>query len=200
MEWLPDSDVVGDFVWPGGDVVVTQGVRDVLQYQFRGFEFESVMMSQDPTLRPPRHASKRTNPRVWLPYHGLPLSELWVTAWLHADLERSTIRLVSACSTCGNKAYGIAGVEERKHHWDPNRRQLIAVHAPRQEGKGLYIVRRDLKGADIFRVFELPAWVICTDRVRAVIEDQGATNVSFLEVGDIVQTPENATSSNIIAP
>ncbi len=186
IEWLPDSDVVGDFVWAAGDVATTQRVRTVLQPRFQGFEFESVLMWQKPSLRPPQYTSKRTKPRVWLPYHGPPLSELWVTAWLHADLGRSTIREVSTCSTCGHKEYRIEGVEVRKHRWVPDTKNLVLVHTPRQEGKGLYVAANGLEGADIFRVFELPAWIICTSEVRMAIEDRRFTNVSFLEVGDAV--------------
>ena len=42
IEWEPDSDVVGDFVWPGldSDIVVTEKVYKALASRFSGFEPE----------------------------------------------------------------------------------------------------------------------------------------------------------------
>lgn len=83
LEWLPDSDQIGDFVWPAIDdeVVVAQHVRDALRSSFVGFQFEVVEMYQDPKLRPPRRVSGRTKPRVWLPYAGPTLWDLRPTGW-----------------------------------------------------------------------------------------------------------------------
>lgn len=186
IEWLPGSDRVGDFVWPGGDVVVAQPVRDALEKTYRGFELKPVEMRQDPKLKRPGRIRKGTEPRVWLPYEGPALYELWVTAWVHADLELSTIRQVEACATCGHSAYEVGGVEVRKARWDAAKKELVPVHSPRRPGEGIYVHEDDLQGADIFGVHELPGWVLCTARVRALVEDLRFTNVSFLEVGDIL--------------
>jgi len=157
-----------------------------LEERFHGFEFKLVEMWQDPKLKRPQRITKRTKPRVWLPYEGIPLYELWVTTWVHADLNRSTIRLVMACSTCGYRAYEVEGVEMRKSRWNAVSKGLVEVYAPRQVGKGIYVHQEDLQGADIFRLFELPGWILCTEEIKVLVEDQKFNNVSFLEVGDLL--------------
>ena len=195
MEWLPESDTIGDFVWPGGDVVVSQRVREALEERFQGFEFKPVEMWQDPKLKRPQRITKRTKPRVWLPHEGPPLYELWVTAWVHADPERSTIRLTRDCATCGRRAYEMEGVEVRKSRWDAIKRDLVEVHIPRQAGKGIYVHQEDLRSVNIFRLFEAPGWILCTERVKTLIEDRAFSNVAFLEVGDVLRSPSDRGGS-----
>lgn len=187
MEWLPDSDVIADFTWPGGDMVVTQQVWASLKERFQGLEFGPVEMWQDPKLKRPKRVTKRTKPRVWLPYEGPPLRELWVTSWAHADMERSSIRLIKTCATCGTRFHDLTGVEERKHRWDPIEKELIEIHIPREEGKGVYVKQADLRNADIFGLHELPGSVFCVERVKAFIEQEQFTNVSFLEMGKVLK-------------
>jgi hypothetical protein len=38
----------------------------------------------------------------------------------------------------------------------------------------------------IFRVAEFPGWILCTDEVKQLIESHGFTNVSFLEMGEVL--------------
>ena len=184
VEWLEGSDVICSFVWPSrlvGEVLVTEEVRKCLQDC--KVEFLPVEFYQDPRLKKPKRMTKRTKRRVWLPYEGPPLYVLWVTTWVHADLERSTLRLVSECPVCGHKVYDVEGVEERKHRWDPSIKDLVELHEPREEGKGIYIHQEDLQGAEIFRVHEQPGRICCTEGVKSLLEEQGFSNVEFLEVG-----------------
>jgi len=186
IEWLPGSDLIGDFTWPGGDIVVLQRVRDALEKDFHGFEFGPIEMWQAPRIQRPRRATKRTKPRVWLPYEGPPLSELWIQTWVHTDLGRSSVRLVKVCSTCDRKFYEVTGVERRKSRWDPVAKGLVEVHTPRAEGEGIYVHRKDLQDCDIFGVCEFPIWALCTEGMKAFIQERQFTNVSFLEVGNIL--------------
>lgn len=187
IEWLPGSDVVGDFVWPGGEVVVSERVRTALEARFYGFEFKRVEMWQDPSLKPPRRTTKRIKPRVWLPYERPPLYDLWITTWTHADLEHSSLRLINDCPVCGYRAYVVEGIEERKSRWEPTQKDLVDIHTPRGQGQGIYLHQKDLQGADIFRLHELPKWILCTERVKVLIEEKRLTNVSFLEVGETLR-------------
>jgi len=184
IEWSPGSSIVGDFVWPGGEVVVSQRVRDALEGRFSSLKFEPVKMWQEPKLKPPLRITKRTKPRVWLPYRGPPLYELDATVSVHPDFERSTVCLAKACSTCGREVYDVRGVEEQKSRWDPIRKSLVKVSIPRQLDKGIYVHKEDLHGAGIFRMFEIPTWILCIEEAKAFIEGLGFTNVSFLEVGN----------------
>lgn len=165
LEWEPGSDVIGDFAWLGADdeVVVTQRVRIALEGRFRGFEFRSIEFWQDPKLKRPERITRRTKPRVWLPYEGPPLWDVWVTAWCHLDLERSGEILEKECSTCGKKIYKGPPFEERYLVVDPT----------------------SWDGSDIFHVHEYPRWIFCTEQVKEFIKQTGFTNVSFLEDGEI---------------
>ena len=98
LAWLPGSDTVGDFVWPGFDseVVVTDDVLGALQSRFHGFEPGPVEMVEEKGVR----ARKRGDRQVRLPYHGPRLHELWVTAWAHLDPGRSSVELERRCGTC----------------------------------------------------------------------------------------------------
>jgi hypothetical protein len=60
--------------------------------------------------------------------------------------------------------------------------ELVKYVHPRVQGQGLFVPY--IQG--IFRVEEFPAWVFCTDNVKRLIEDREFSNVSFLQMGEIV--------------
>lgn len=180
LEWETGSDRVGDFTWPAGDVAVADRVLDALQDHFEGFEGGPVEMVQPPGLQPSRSRS----PRVWLPYNGPPLHELWVTTWVHMDRDRSSAELERACATCGTERWKLHGIERRDSHFDQKRKELVPTKTDRLPGAGVFIRQVELGGADIFGVRELPAWTFCTDAVRDFIDKKGFTNISFLEMGE----------------
>ena len=137
-------------------------------------------MVQDPKLK----RSARAKPRVWLPYEGPPLQEMWVTTWVHMDREGSSAELERRCGTCGTEFWELYGVERWDSHLDRERMELVRTHSDRLPGAGVFVLESDLAGADIFRIHEFPARVFCTDPVREFVEKEGFTNVSFLEMGE----------------
>jgi len=165
LVWHPDSDQIGDFVWPGMDdeIVVTDAVRTVLEGQFQEFQFEPLLMWQDPKIKRPQRITKHTKARVWLPYEGPTLWDLQVISWCHLDLESSGEKLDKECSTCRTKFYKGPPFDKRHLVVDPT----------------------SWKGADVFHIYEYPRWLFCTERVKTVIEQSEFTNVSFLEDGKI---------------
>jgi hypothetical protein len=165
LEWEPGSEVVGDFAWLGADdeVVVSQRVGEALSERFRGFELKAIEFWQDPKLRRPQRNTKRTKPRIWLPYEGPPLWDLWVTAWCHLDIQRSGMSLEKVCSTCGEHIY----------------------KAPTFERRHLIVDPTSWDGSDIFHIYEYPRWIFCVERVKEFVEQAGFTNVGFLEDGEI---------------
>jgi hypothetical protein len=180
IEWEPDSDVLGDFTWPGfdSDIVVTDAVAKALQGSgVPGFELGAVKMQEN--SEPAKRRSKR--PRVKLPYSGPQLWDLWVTAWTSPDRDRSTITEVQRED--GSRYFEVAGVQRREKTWDQRRMELVTVLHPRVEGKGLFVP--PIRG--IFRVRDVPGWIFCTDDVKRLIEEHGFTNVSFLEMGDVLK-------------
>ena len=187
VEWLEGSNTICSFVWPArliAEVLVTGEVCEVLQGS--GGEFLPIEFCQDPKLRKPKRITKRTKPRVWLPYEGPPLYDLWVGTWVHADLTRSSLQLVQVCPACGHEVYEVGGIEERKRRWDATKRDLVETHKPRVEGRGIYVHQEDLQNVDIFRLYELSGRIFCTERVKTLIETERFTNVSLLEAGEII--------------
>jgi hypothetical protein len=184
LEWEPGADVVGDFTWSGfgSDIAVTERVAEDLR-SFGGFQpgpiemIQSLELSASDGVRP-------TRPRVSLPYQGPQLYELWVTQNVHLDLEKSSVRLIKACGTCGHRQYEVDGIERRELTWDAERGESVRAHIPRSQGKGLFVAAHVLAETAIFRTLEFPTWVLCTDRVKELVTQNGFTNVTFLEIGD----------------
>lgn len=181
IEWEPDSEVVGDFVWPGfdTDIVIAERVGKALKEAgVTGFELAPVRMVEN------SEKSKRTSrrPGVKLPYAGPQLWELWVTAWAELDRKRSTVKVVGT-QPDGTEQYEVSGVEGREAIWDQQRLELVKKRRPRIDGQGLF-VRTE---AGIFRAAEFPGWIFCTDETKELIESHDFTNVSFLEMGEVLR-------------
>lgn len=64
---------------------------------------------------------------------------------------------------------------------------MIEIHIPREEGKGVYVRSEDLRDTDIFRLYELSGSVFCVEKVKVLIEERQFTNVSFLEMGKVLE-------------
>ena len=180
IEWEPDSKIIGDFTWPGfdSDIIVTGTVATKAQQAgISGFELGPIEMVEN--SEPAKRRSKK--PTVKLPYSGPQLWDLWVTAWTRVDRDRSTVREVERED--GTEHLEAVGVERREMTWDQQRMELVTVLQPRLEGQGLVVPA--IQG--IFRVKEFPAWIFCTDDVKRLVEERGFTNVSFLEMGDVLE-------------
>lgn len=187
IEWESGSDVIGDFLWPEfGSIAVSESSFKAMESRFRGFECGPIEMIQDPKLTRPKRITKRTTPRIWLPYEGTPLFELWVTSWVHLDMQKSTVEYLNKCNTCAQEFYKVSGIERSERFWNSHLGEMYEMRVPRQPGQGVFIDEADLKGADIFRVYEFPAWTLCTDRVKDFIVKENFTNVTFFEMGETI--------------
>lgn len=179
IEWEPDSDVVGDFTWPGldTDLIVTDRVGVALSAAgVPGFELRPVEMQE--TTEAAKRRSKK--PRVRLPYRGLSLRDFWVTVWTGMNRERSTVSEVVRDD--GSRYFVINGAQREEKVWDQKRMELVSVLHPRVAGTGLFVP----KARGVFRVEEFPAWIFCTDDVKILVERCNFTNVSFLEMGEVL--------------
>lgn len=186
FEWEPGSDVIGDFTWPDATrVAVKRTVFNELAKRFRGFHSESVEMVQDPKLKRPERLTKRTKPRVWLPYTGPELVELWPEHTV-SFLPETTIVTSYACDDCGWEFRNISGVESKSHVYSQEMGKLVPNLKPRSPGMGVFVKASELLEAPIFHVEEFTAPILCTDEVRAFIQSKGFTNIDFLEFGDVV--------------
>ena len=184
IQWEPGSDLIGDFVWVNNTtwLLVTGQVREVLQERFQGFAFGEVAMIQNPKLKPPQRRTRRSKPRIWLPYEGPPLHQLVVEAWADADLDRSSLTPTRMHPTQGYMRYRVEGDEHFEFRGEyPN---STYVRVPREPGKGFYIAEKQLKEADIFNVVQFPGWRFCKETVRDFILARQLTNMGFFEVGE----------------
>ncbi|UCH34929.1 MAG: hypothetical protein JSV65_00805, partial [Armatimonadota bacterium] len=125
IEWEPGSDVIGDFTWAEIGIMVTERVGKALLEHFRGFELGPVEMIQNPRLKRPTRITRRTKPRVWLPYEGPPLYELCVTARVSADLDRSTLEIRGTDPDTGGALYRVIGDEHIEGDVDRKTRRYI---------------------------------------------------------------------------
>lgn len=181
IAWEPGSDKIGDFTWPGFDseVVVTDAVIDELR-PFSGFESGAVEVVEDVD------SSKKRGTCVDLPYSRPRVHELWVTASVNLDRDRSAAELEHACPTCAAERWELYGVERWDSHFDHDMKQLVRMRTERLPDAGVFVRETQLGGVDVFRVREFPAWVFCTDSVREVVRKASFSNVSFLEMGETI--------------
>jgi hypothetical protein len=186
LEWEPGSEIVGDFTWVGGTrTAVKRAVYDALARTFHGIEASGIKMVQDPKLKQPKRRSSRSKPRVWLPYTGPELVELWPTR-LIPFLPATTFEVAWCCEVCGYEPRQITGVEVKQHRYNRDLGILEPDIKPRAPGKGVFVSVSDVGDTPIFRLAELTGPLLCTDRVKSFIQEQGFTNVDFCEHGDIV--------------
>ncbi|MFQ3870785.1 hypothetical protein ACLK25_19175 [Leptospira kirschneri] len=182
IEWEPGSDIVGDFTWPGfdDDIIVTEKVAKMLtRADVRGFSLGFVEMVQN--SEPSKRRSKKKCIR--LPYQGEKLWDLWIDALCNAD-KRSTMRVLREHAD-GRIDYEVDGVERREAVLNKECMKLVKIQRPRVVGQGIFVNRKDLHGATIFRVSQFPAWLFCSDEVKQIVEHNNFSNVSFMEMGDI---------------
>jgi hypothetical protein len=165
IEWEPGSDKIGDFIWPALDneLVVTQKVKDVLQEQFPEVEFVSVEFWQNPKVKQPFRTTKRTKPRIWLPYMGQKLWSVTPTKWCRLDQHKSNVKTKTICPFCGKEIFDV-----------PN---LTDNH--------LVLDTTTWDGENIFHIHEYPRKIFCTNIVKDTVEHFGFTNVEFIEDGEI---------------
>ena len=184
LEWLPGSDTIGDFVWPGlrEDLVVVERVARDLEDHFSGFELYSVEMFQEERLYNLKRKPRK--PIILLPYKGPKLYDVWVTKVVNIDLGRSSVKKM--VSDTGEATYEAEGLEEYKGEVDAKTLELSYQHIQREQGKGLYVNIADLGGCDLFHIEEFFGFKYCTNKLKHHIEEKVYKNVRFLEVGEAI--------------
>ncbi|QOJ00936.1 MAG: hypothetical protein HRU70_10685 [Phycisphaeraceae bacterium] len=144
-----------------------------------GYELRPVQMQEN--SEPAKRRSKK--PMIKLPYSGPKLWDLWVTAWTRLDRDRSSV--TEERREDGKVTYKVSGVQHVETSWDQQCMELVKRMQPRIPEEGVFV--QPVRG--IFRVEELPAWIYCTDDVKRLVEEHNFTNVSFLEMGDVLDEP-----------
>jgi len=159
IEWEPGSDLAGDFVWGGisFELVCKDAIAKELDQEFNGFEIHPIEMFQDPSIGKPKDPKTAKRRRIYLPYDGPELSELWVESWIPLDEAKSRLNLEKVCSSCGYRFY------------TPKRTGLVLDESENM----LY---------DFFRTPQFPAWIFCSERLKCYIESRAFSNVAFRDV------------------
>jgi hypothetical protein len=160
IEWEPDSDVVGDFVWGGlgFEIVARSYIAEELRKQLSGFDICDVEMIEEPDhAGTTRTSTQGQAKRIRLPYAGPELCEMWVDTWASLDDGKSGLELEKVCGRCGFQFY-------------------------RPKRVGLRLASDSGEGNDFFRVRQFPSWVFCSERARELIEEKGYSNVAFRDV------------------
>ena len=157
IEWESGSDQIGDFTWLnfiGEAIVVTDRVRRAIEPEFE-CGFASPSMWQDPKLKRPVRMTKRSKPRVWLPYQGPTLWRMVAKGKARVDGNASNWMLKKTCPVCN------------KEFWYPP-----------EQNPHLVVDRSTWSGHDIFRLERTGGTaVLVTERVKDLIESRGFTNI-----------------------
>ena len=166
IEWEEGADVIADFTFPGSEeIMVTNRVREFLEGSgLRGFEFGPVSMEQNRKLKKPRRPNPRKK-RVWLPYEGPLLWELWTTSLCRLNLDKSKRTLLSECPVC---------------HW---REYVVDEETPLENS--FFVEARSWDGSDFFRIQDLDLTFV-TEKAARALAKQEFTNLLIEKRGKIV--------------
>jgi len=202
IQWPTNEPLaLGDFTWPAGTYLplVAEPFARELAERFGGTELGRVEVVEHRVRASDGKPGARL-PRGFLD-RAQQLVELRVERRCSPD-PRSTIREIRPARPAvlhwggGGPAYdallkgdgGLAvleGVEWwESGAWDPAAKALAKIHHPREPGRGLFVAG----DADLFRLDGENRFVLCSDAVKELLEERGATNVAFLEAGQIVRS------------
>jgi hypothetical protein len=160
IEWEPGSDIIPDFLYPGsGTPMVTDRVRQAMEGRFRGIEFHPVQMIQQKSLKRPKRITKRYKPRVWLPYEGPPLWDMFAPTIGRYDEKTIHPEVYDICTGCG----------ERKIRRRFTLRPVLST----------------IDGVDYFRMAGAHAAAFFTENVKIFLESQNFTNLKISPGGFI---------------
>ncbi len=102
IEWdAPDeetmgTDLIGNFTNVQWGLMVKLSVGEELQKEFKDFDLVPIEMYQNPKLKKPSKPNKRTKKRIWLPYEGPELREIWIKKLFGQLLKKLTILIILA--------------------------------------------------------------------------------------------------------
>lgn len=163
LEWQPSSTEIADCTWPGlgGDLVVSERARQVIQPLIKNGRFLAVEMQEDRAFA--KLSAGRRKTLVSLPYEGPPLYDFWADDVVPIDLERSGYRFKETCSACGRTYYDKPPVDEMR----------------------LFIDSANWDGSHVFKLREGSGWYFVTEEARRAMEAAALTNLGFRDAGQI---------------
>lgn len=188
IEWEPGSDVIGDFTWTIlWDPIVTGQVRRFFEEsRLTGVRFGEVDMVQSPRIKKPGKTTRRSQPRVYLPYEGPALFSTNIEHSAPIEEHSSTVVRTAHCSQCGLWGYDFIGVEHIEYgEWVPGT-PIERKRVSRKPHHGVIVSQVHTGGLDFFRLGGPHCGVVCTERARLSILESCLTNIDLFEMGDVV--------------
>lgn len=177
IRWDGQAKVAGDFTFPTDkDVMLKRSVgEELLAAGFRDFVLGSV------EIRNRDQKTLRRNLPLGLAYE---FAEILIRKLVPLEKTKSTF--VTELNR-GKIYYKMPGLAHTKlENWDAKTGHMDIIFVPREKGKGFFVPESLLAGCDIFQVSEFEGRFLCTDRFKEYVVKRGYTNVSFLEVGDVI--------------
>lgn len=168
-KWHRNPTRLGDFTLAGGSVAVKRYIAEELRVLFSGWEPGPVELLPGPPE---------------LAFDNDVLREMWVTAWVEPNMERSTFEVFQQCPTCGKTLLLLTGEQvERGDTLLKGGDGVAKQSVPRMPGQGLFVRESDLAGVSIFRTEQFGGPFVTEDFANYV-RRRGFTNVDFREVGE----------------
>ena len=164
IAWEPGSDVIADFVYYSGNVIVTDRVKQAFEdTELRGYVAWPVKIKE-------RSKPKKRHrwPIVPSPYGGPPLWDIYTESLVHLIPEASSLEYNRQCPKCGARVYSV----------------LV------QEPQFFLVDRASWDGADFMLPYEAGGFFV-TERVIEVIEQHDFSNVTYrhIEISAIEGSP-----------
>lgn len=123
---------------------------------------------------PKKLIAKNLNRLKWLPKENVELTGIDTDIEIPA-LPQSTLRFGISGLTGKECIKEIIGAETLKGD------NII----PREAGKGIFFKAEDIGGYNFFKPIAYP-FLLCTEEVKFYIQEQGYSNIIFLEIGDVI--------------
>jgi hypothetical protein len=194
MQWCCGSALIGDFTHVGGWVAIVAKISVAvrLQSKFSNLGIQNVELVKARHLISPKNGTIGLEPRVWWPYTGEEIYELFSTTVVVIDLTRTTAPKGESADRRETVYVSGCGVLDIIPFQDAVR------EVPRKQNHGIYVTKNQF--ADFFHLkspngngvkccggeHEIgPNYAMyCSNRAKKYIEKNKFTNIVFVEVGE----------------
>lgn len=168
-DWIAKGNVIPDFVY-SAYTICKKEIADNLQKHFVGLKLVELNFEKNPK----ELIAKNLNRLKWLPKENVELTGIDTDVEIPV-LPQSTLRFGISGLTGKECIKEIIGAEILKGD------NII----PREAGKGIFFKAEDIGGYNFFKPIAYP-FLLCTEEVKFYIQEQGYSNIIFLEIGDVI--------------